>query len=351
MNKPTESAASSLAGKIINNKWTVLKRIEQAESATGGFFSVSYIVTDGKKEAFLKAINFQAFFQLFQGRSIIEILKEQTNAFSFEKELLTRCRNKNLSKVVTLLDEGEEHIDGYTIPNVPYLIFEVAEGDIRSKIKFNNNLEVAWKLRSLHNVAIGIKQLHYIEISHQDLKPSNVLLYDDGVVSKIGDLGRSLCNDLEAPHENGNNFTGDFNYAPPEFLYRYVEAEWSKRVKATDMYLFGSLIVFYFTGTNMTALIGKNIDRQFLWNTWKGTFSEVKDYIIDAFYSSIDDFKSSIPNEKLAIKLAELIEICCFPDPEKRGHPKSISQIGNQYDFQRIISKLDILASTSEYFK
>ena len=67
-------------------------------------------------------------------------------------------------------------------------------------------------------MAVGLKQLHGIKISHQDLKPSNVLLYNEGFVSKIGDLGRSLCADIDAPHDNGINFPGDFTYAPPEYL-------------------------------------------------------------------------------------------------------------------------------------
>jgi serine/threonine protein kinase len=231
---------------------------------------------------------------------------------------------------------------------VPYLIFEMAEGDLRSRITFNNNVELAWKLRSLHNVSIGLKQLHKIDIGHQDLKPSNVLLYEDGYTSKIGDLGRSLCRDIDAPHGGDGNFTGDFTYSPPEFLYRYIEPDWSKRIKATDLYLFGSLLTFYFTGTNMTALIGKNIDAQFRWDKWGGTFDDVKDYLVDAFFKSINEVKVSLPNKEIGDELGTLIQFCCYPYPEKRGHPKSIAQIGNQYDFERISSKLDLLARKAE---
>ena len=359
MIKTNDNAAQSLEGLQLKNDWTVGKKLEPREGATGGFFSVCYEVSNGNQVAFLKALNFQAFFQLFRGQSIVDIITAQTDAFKYERDLLMRCRNGRLSKVSTILDEGELHLDNFTIPNVPYLIFEMADGDVRAHMNFGKDVEIAWKLRSLHNVAVGLKQLHSVEIGHQDLKPSNVLLFDDSLTSKIGDLGRSLCADIEAPHENGSEFPGDLNYAPPEFLYRYVEPDWEFRIKATDYYLFGSLIVFYFSGANMTALIGKHLDDQFRWTKWKGGFMNVKDYLVNSFYKATSEFKSTISNSELAAELATVVEYCCFPIPDGRGHPKSVAlsrdkegnRLGyaNQFDFQRIISKLDLLTKKANY--
>lgn len=359
MSTNQDNAAHSLLGRNLKNGWTVSKKIEPKEGATGGFFSVCYVVTKDNEEAFLKALNFQAFFQMFQGRPIVEIINEQTNAYQFERDLLLRCKNNRLSKVSMVIDEGEEILNGFTIPNVPYLIFEMSDGDVRSHMNFSKDVEIAWKLHSLHNVAVGLKQLHGVEIAHQDLKPSNILLYEDGVVSKVGDLGRSLCAEIEAPHENGGNFPGDLNYAPPEFLYRYIDPDWNFRVRSTDMYLFGSLIVFYFSGANMTALIGKNLDPQFKWTKWRGSFSQVHDYLVDAFYKALKEFKSSLSDEDLATELASIVEYCCFPIPDGRGHPKAISLSknrdgtrnpnANQFDFQRVISRFDVLSKMANY--
>jgi serine/threonine protein kinase len=348
MNQRQDNAAHALIGRQLKNGWTVTKKIEPKPGSTGGFFSVCYIVNNGEKDAFLKALNFNAFFQLFRGKSTIEIINEQTKAYQFEKEVLLKCKNNRLSKVSMIIDEGEEFIDNYTIPNVPYLIFEMADGDVRSHLNFSKDVDLAWKLKSLHDVAVGLKQLHGIGIGHQDLKPSNVLLYEKGIVSKVGDLGRSLCYDLEAPHDNGRDFPGEFTYAPPEYLYRYLEPDWNKRVRATDMYLFGSLVTYYFLGVNMTALIGKNLDTQFHWRNWGGNFNDVKGYLTDAFYKALKEFKNSFSNQELANELKEVLEYCCFPCPDKRGHPKDI-KIGNQYDFQRIISKFDLLSKRAAY--
>jgi len=349
MNKSTDNAANALEGRLLNDRWLVTKKVEPKPGATGGFFSVCYLVEDKRKVAFLKALNFQAFFQLFSGKSVVEIINEQTKAFKYERDLLLKCKHGRLSKVTMILDEGEEYIDGFTIANVPYLIFEMADGDVRSHLNFCKDIEIAWKLNSLHDVAVGLRQLHSIDIGHQDLKPSNVLLFQKGILSKIGDLGRSLCGDIDAPHENGGNFPGEFTYAPPEYLYRFKEPDWNKRVRSTDMYLFGSLIVFYFTGINMTALISKNIDPQFKWDKWRGAFSDVTDYLVDGFYKAIKEFKSALSNTELADELGFIVEYCCFPYPEKRGHPTAISQMGNQYDFQRPITRFDVLAKKATY--
>lgn len=87
----------------------------------------------------MKALNFQAFFQLFPEKSVLEILNEQTTAYKYEKELLMRCKNNRLSKVSLILEEGEENIDRFTTGTVPYLIFKMADGDIRSKINFSKS--------------------------------------------------------------------------------------------------------------------------------------------------------------------------------------------------------------------
>ena len=149
MNQMQENAANALVGRQLKNGWKVTKRIEPKESSTGGFFSVCYIVSKDNKEAFLKALNFNAFFQLFRGKSVIEIIAEQTKAYQFEKELLLKCRNSKLSKVSLIIDEGEEFLDGFVISSVPYLIFEMASGDVRSFMNFSKDIvHVVWKLKS-----------------------------------------------------------------------------------------------------------------------------------------------------------------------------------------------------------
>ncbi|MNU20782.1 Protein kinase domain protein [compost metagenome] len=336
-------AAHNLLGLELNDKWTVIDKIEPKDGGTGGFFSVCYKVSSGDEVAFLKALNFNAFFQMFPGQGIVKVMQAQTNAFEFEKNLLLTCKKNKLSKVSMIIDEGELYLDNFTIPNVPFLIFEIADGDIRSNIKFSSNVDFVWKVKSLHDVAVGLEQLSKVEISHQDLKPSNVLMYDNYTISKIGDLGRSLCATLKAPHDDGCSFTGQLDYSPPEFLYKYIQPNWIIRVKSTDMYLFGSLITYYFLGVNMTALLAKNLDIKFRWSYFGGTFDEVKDYLVDAYAICINEIKTVLKNNEFCDDLVEIIGCCCHPIPEKRGHKKNVHEVRNQFSFSRIISKLDLI--------
>lgn len=351
MEEIKENAASSLVGRLLKDRWKVLYRVDKNSGETGGKFSIRYVVediTNGNK-AFLKALNYKAFFMLSRDKDPVSALSLQNSVFEYERAVLERCRGRNLSRVTRLFDTGTEYIEELPISAVPYLIFEMADGDVRSTIDFTNASDIAWKLGSLHNVAVGVMQLHGVGIGHQDLKPSNVLLYEKGLISKIGDLGNSLCSYIKSPFDNGSGrYIGDGDYVPIEFLYGFREFNSEKRRKATDMYLFGNLVCFYFTGLNMTSLILKNIDKQFRPNNWNADFRTVKEYLMSGFYKGLKEFQRSIPSELISPEIANIVQYCCFPYPEGRGHPIAIKQAGSQYDFQRIITRLDVLRTKME---
>ena len=182
------SAVHALEGKTLKTGWKVTKKASFKPGSTGGSFSVCYLVEKDNQKGFLKAINVLAF--LRSDENLLEAITDMLNTYNFEKEILTRCNSKKLSKVSKLLEASFENIPGFMVPNVYYMIFEKADGDVRNHLNFTTMIDDAWKLRSLHNIATGIRQLHGIEISHQDVKPSNVFIFDK--VSKVGDLGRAL---------------------------------------------------------------------------------------------------------------------------------------------------------------
>lgn len=267
-------------------------------------------------------------------------MDKMLSAFKYEKDISNLCQTNRLSKIATVKEAGEEIISGYTIPVVPYLIFDMADGDVRKLITFNNDLDNAWKLKSLHDISVGIKQLHSIEISHQDIKPSNILVFDKNF--KIGDLGRAVSKVLEAPHSK-LPFSGDLTYAPPEILYGYFEQDWTKRSRAIDSYLLGSMVVFYFTGISMSALLSNNIPKNLRWDKYRGAFNEVKTYLLEAFSLSIKQFKDEIEDELLKEELPTIVKQLCYPLPELRGHPKNIKSIGSNYNLERYISRFELL--------
>ena len=331
-------AAHNLVGKSLENDWIVKRKIEKGGTQTGAHFSVGYIVEKDGKESFLKAFNISA----FSNGTFMERMKEMSDAYSYEKDLSDHCRSKHVNKVSFVIDYGEISLSGYTFPVVPYLIFELADGDIRAAIDFTDNLNTSWKFHSLHEIAIGLKQLHTINVSHQDLKPSNILVYNGKKDSKICDLGRSACLDIPSIFTK-IDFTGDLNYSPPEYWYKYHEKDWKKRTFAIDCYMLGSLITFYFAGNSMSSLLMNFIPIPYHPTNWAGTFDEIEPYIQDAFSKALEEFSTNFKDEFYKEDLINLVSQLCNPFPSERGHPKNLSNLNNQYSLERFISKLDHL--------
>jgi len=344
------SAAHNLLGLTLKTGWNVIEKITKSDNATGSVFSVCYKVEKDGVICFLKAFNFTPFFQISEqsspGRSIVDVMSDMLSAHKYERTLSEHCRKGHVTKVAFVIDAGEEIVANFSINLVPYLIFELADGDVRNKLAFANNLDFAWKLSSLHDIAVGLQQLHNVNVSHQDLKPSNILLFNQD--SKLGDLGRSMCKDIDSQY-NKQEYSGDWTYAPPEIMYNFYERDWNKRVFATDCYLLGNLIVFYFAGMNMSALLLNCLPDNMHFTKWRGTLDEIKPYLIEAFSIAITKFKGSIGDDYFKNELSQIVEQLCFPFPEKRGHPKNVSnKLGSNFNLERFITKLDVLTKKAE---
>ncbi|MDP2413849.1 protein kinase [Daejeonella sp.] len=337
------SAVHSLTGKVLKTGWKVIEKAKFKPGSTGGNFSVCYIVERDGKIGFLKALNILSFIK-DDNPDLLEAMTLGLNTFNYEKEILIRCKSKNLSKVSKLIEAEQENFPGYIVANVFYLIFEKADGDVRNHLNFTSLVDDAWKLRSLHNIATGIKQLHNIDTSHQDLKPSNVFIFDK-VVSKVGDLGRSLCETLTSPH-SGMDFSGDQRYAPPEVFHRYVLPDWKDKVFAIDCYLLGSMACFYFTGQSMTALLSQKLDRSI--NILSLNFDNSLPYWFMAFEEALEIIKEHTKDIDGQTQLIEGIKMLCFPDPRKRGHFKNVQGIGNNYQMDRFVELFNLLACKAE---
>jgi eukaryotic-like serine/threonine-protein kinase len=261
---PTQNfcAAEMLEGVQLNNGWKVLTKVPKPSTATGGCFSVPYFVErrNGKTahRAFLKALNLR---QLMAAQDFVKAMEQHTRAFNFEKETLELCRGKKLKRIATLLDSGEYRSHQGPYP-VAYIIFELAEGgDARRQLAQMGAFDFAWTLRTLHQVAVGLQQLHGQGIAHQDLKPSNVLFFE-AFGAKLADLGCADAQEAASKSPRGGfAIAGDWNYAPPELAYGEVSPDWKVRRLGCDLYLLGNLIVFFFTGgASLNAILYQKLD-------------------------------------------------------------------------------------------
>jgi serine/threonine protein kinase len=336
------SAVHALEGKTLKTGWKVIEKAKNKPGSTGGSFSVCYYVEKEGQLGFLKAINILSF--LNEDADLLNAMKEALNTYEFEKEILLRCNNKNLSKVSKLLEASFENFKGFLVANVYYMVFEKATSDVRNHINFTELVDNAWKLRSLHHIATGVKQLHGINISHQDIKPSNIFIFGKSV-SKVGDLGRSLCESLSSPHSE-RNFSGDPRYAPPEVYHQFVLPDWKDKVFAIDCFLLGSMASYYFTGQNMTALLSQNINQSI--NILSMNFENALPYWISAFDDAIAIIKEHTQDITDQSKLIEAIKMLCYPDPRKRGHIKN-KDCGNNFLMERFVETFNALARKAEY--
>ncbi|RJP31595.1 MAG: protein kinase [Phycisphaerales bacterium] len=316
------SPAEQLKGEILDGGWTVVDRVERPEGATGGHFSHGYIVRsrDGVR-AYLKAIDLR---RAFGQPDVTIALQRITEVFNFERDLCRRCVARKLTRVVRPITDGTHMVvPNDPFSNVSYLIFELASGDVRSQMDTLAALDIAWALRALHHVATGLKQLHGVGIAHQDLKPSNVLVFPE-LGAKVADLGRSSLKGTVGPFDN-LDIVGDRSYAPPDLLYGYLDPDWTQRRIACDAYLLGSMVVFFFLRVSMTALLVSELHQDHrpprqdddASPHWGGSFEEVLPYLRDAFSRALQRFATEVPTA-LRSELRPAVEQLCDPDPRLR---------------------------------
>lgn len=333
--------AQLLNGHTING-WDVGQRIEIFQGQTGGRFSTGYFVTKGDKRAFLKAMDLHEAI-----RSGLREVELATRQYNFERELLCLCRDKRLSHIVQLVDHGEYKLE--TLPTgqndllnrVYYMIFELADGDVRRELAFDGTMPASRKVHVLHQIAVALTQLHTIEIAHQDVKPSNVLSFKNLKRYKLSDLGRSAARNITAPTDNCP-FPGDMNYAPPEYLYGFIPGEYHDRRLGSDAYLLGSMIPFLFIGLGAISATIQHLPTQYLPGEWKGGYQEALPFLLDAHIEVVSSLKTYLP-EKYREELATIYFQLCHPDPSSRGHPTARALHGRQIGLERYVSRFDAI--------
>lgn len=338
--------AESLLGMELDNGWKVVELIKKKPGDTGGHFSVCYIVEKEKSKAFLKALDLT--FAL-QQKDFVDAISGLTTAFIFERDLLYKCKSNHLSKIVTPLEHGQVSIEGQpTFMNVFYIIFEMADSNLRSQISSMKSFDLAWILRSLHHTAVGMEQLHKSGIAHQDLKPSNILIFNKE--SKIGDLGRS--SDMNSPSINDKYpVPGDKTYAPFELFYGVSSTSDFRMRYAADLYHLGSLVFFYFLHLNLQQIIWSEMKAHDLAkNLTKTDFYADLPFFQEGFTYALKILEDEIKkySSELGKSIIPLVKMLCEPDPKKRGHTTNIEKDINQYTLERFISRFDHLAKRAE---
>lgn len=338
-----DKAAAQLLGRTLDGGWTVEQRVAPGAGATGATFSEGYVVRreDGT-EGYLKALDYSL---AEAAPDLPTALMALTQAFNFERDLVVQCAGARLSHVVTAYSHGEVDVPGHgVLSRVNYLIFERADRDARAQRDAMVTLDVAWVMRALHNVANGLRQLHARDITHQDLKPSNVMVFAD--CSKVGDLGRATQKGQAGPSD-AFLVAGDRTYAPPELLYGHEDPNVDVRRRAAEAYHLGSLVAYFFTKVGTTPALAVELDPSQHWEAWGGSYHEVLPYVRDAFGRVVTALEAHLPGE-VQEDVLPLFRELCDPDPAQRGHPKVRPGTVQRYSMDRYVTRFDLAARRAE---
>jgi serine/threonine protein kinase len=326
--------------------------INRLAGATGGHFSICYHAHHPEQgEGFLKALNFSAM-PMVEGEQLVDQVNRFTAAFIFERDLLTDCISRRLSRIVRILDSGEALVPeaGPFLSRVPYLIFEPADGDIRAFQSALSQFDIAWVFRAMKHVVQGIEQLHAGMTTHQDLKPSNVLTMMSGAEMKLGDLGCAERRGVDGPRSL-RPVPGAATYAPPEQQYGAFGRRWEER-QAADLYLAGSLGTQLFLGHCMSALIQSRLPADCRLGSWKGFFADLIPYLRLAHAEVIEMLRKKVALECGDPDLTERYVACIAqltaPDPTERGHPKDRAAKTSSYSVRRYVTTMNMLMARAE---
>lgn len=338
----TSTPAESLQGLILrgdsNTDWEIVEAVTRAVGATGENFSCSYVAKGPNGEGvFVKAIDIQRSLDQSAGDPVSRTAALLTG-YERERDLLHACLR--MSRVVSLRDSGLHRFPQHAIP-VPFLVFEQARGDVRTTMSFPRS-DYAMTLTVLHQVAVGLGQLHNARIVHQDLKPSNVLAFEEGE-HKPTDLGRASQQGFAAWWDD-LPIPGQFSYAPPELRYGYISSEWLERRMLSDFYQLGSLMAFFLTAATMPALLEAKLQPHHRVGTWGGTYEEILPVLSDAFAEVIEELAAVVP-EALG-EVVDIIQSLCEPDVSRRGR-RGFAKLSVR-SLDRYVSRLDYLAKTAD---
>ena len=339
------SPAARLAGAETLSGWKIGERIKRLDGQTGASFSVGYLATNQRGQiAFLKALDFS---DALQQENSIQALETAIRAYSYEEEMVMLCSDKRMTRIVRALESGYIQVDASTLGRVPYLLFEPAQGDVRKAIMSFDAVTLNWAVTLLHEVAVGLQQLHFANIAHQDLKPSNVLTFEGKEKFKLSDLGCSSLRGRDCPRD-GKKVPGGWSVSPPELQYSEISGEWVVRRVAADLYSLGSLAVFLFAGASMNAVVRDFIPEGKDYMSWRGGFREVFPFVRQAYDEGFEFISDAFEGSAVGADVFQLVKELCEPDPLLRGN-RGFADPSQQYSIQKYVSKLGKLRARTAY--
>jgi serine/threonine protein kinase len=333
--------AKKLLGLELEGGWKLIQYRTPPPNATGSSFSHGFIArrSDGQ-EAFVKVLDIRLRTSHPEPLKDLEI---RIQRFNHEADIAEACASERLSRVAHAIGHGYLILDSDGSEQFPYLIFEQAAGDLRDQVRRSKQLPPWMCYRVLHNVATAIRQLHWRNIAHQDVKPSNVLNFPQAG-HKLGDFGSAHHRVRARPGEI-LAVAGDPAHAPPEQLYRYHAEDWVYRRLMADVYHLGSLALYLLTGETATGWLGRKLPMEYHWDVWLCAPEDLLPILRRAIGEMIDQVcpeQTELDINKHN-ELTQILRYLLEPDPMLRGYPADRAE-GVPAGMQRLISRFHVFS-------
>ncbi|MEO7521804.1 MAG: protein kinase [Gemmatimonas sp.] len=200
-------------------------------------------------------------------RVVLKFLKPSSNQYRadcFRREVqVTRALvgHRNIVQIAGAAGDYVLHIqDSLTgIPiqlALPFFAMERARSDFAALLigAHRKPRTLVRRLEVVRDVVLGVIRLHHVGYCHRDLKPDNILLFQQGV-AKLGDLGTCRRHDGSEPFA-GEYFDppGNRNYAAPEMFNG--GANIPALYRGGDWFSVGAVLFEAVTGQNLYVAIG-----------------------------------------------------------------------------------------------
>ena len=275
--KPTEINSeilhtSSLAGKTVIGKYTIKK-----------------MISDSSGEADVYVCE-------FSGNEYVFKLYRRVN--SIKKDVIKKLMKVNSPYVAKIIDYGE--YNGLTFVILPYYKKGSLEGKKCSLKELENII--------IPNINEGLHALHEVGIVHKDIKPSNIMIWNDGRGVSIIDFG--ISSSLEKNQSYILTQTGlTPEYSAPETLRKQ-----DVFFKESDYYSLGiTIYALYNKHTPYENMNGDEVAR----------------------YTTIQKipFPSNMPK-----RLVNLIKGLTYPDVTNRNNKESVNRRWTYSEVKRFLA-------------
>ena len=173
------------------------------------------------------------------------VIKKYTDLVDAETGKKMKAQIASLSKFQS--EHLLNYLDGFGNQHGEFfVIMEYFDGHNLTDLDINK-MTNGDKLQIILQLILGLNDLHTeYNLAHQDIKPSNIMISNDG--STVRYIGYGLTLDLNSWKKNYNLTSGAPYYRPPENIEVPTQTNLLQLFKSGDIWSLGAVIYYILTG-------------------------------------------------------------------------------------------------------